>query len=804
MAKYERVELEEINNLRSQNSTSIKSEKVPAYLLNVTAISRLQWDTFLLLFGLYNAFDVVYYLSFECVHMFDPTVKVVGLFLDLVCIGDLYINFTTTYIDSHTGENVLSLSKISFKYLKTTLIIDLLSAVPIFFIGISCTVIDITITLVRLSKILRIFTIVNRLMYFRLKKTLRLVIKFFELALWICIYLHLMACFWYVIVIEHKVWQPFSLIVRDEDFYERPLKERYSWCLYTIVSSISRIEMMPSYEYEYVILAIFIVAGMLIVGVLYGSIIVILQDLSKGSFKFAQEQEKISTTIKNLNLPNDLQASITDFFNNSFSILDQEISYQKLIHFLPPSIKKKLNANLFEKLFKNSKLFLDQQKLIKYLLQQLDNKFCQPEEAVIKQFEPGDCMYFVSEGKCEVEVLDQLKEKHVVRFLEVGSVFGEISVLFNTPRTATIKSIEFTTLAVLNNSKIQALFNKFPNVKKVLLNNVSKYKDPYRIFVDKILSKLTYLQSLDIKTFNKLVYSLPVYSCPVGTDLFVAGDLCNSCFMILDGTVQILFEVHGKTVFKKIIKKGLEKHSQKSGINKKIKSVNLVVEELGKGSVLCQNLLVLKQRFLVSCRCIKQARIMVFNQEHLDEILQRFPYIKQSIEETIVKYTPTKTAPDILVLDYHKSQKYGDEQRKNSLKTRIRFKNTVINRILVIREQKKKQQLKMQVVLERLKAIIQAESMGRNDLAHKIIIGELQPEAISVEDLLKKKYKNSPLLAQFALKSKETLLLSESFKEYLKDLSKKFEELKKNSSSTQENVHHLQSLYTDLQKYLNN
>ena len=58
-----------------------------------------------------------------------------------------------------------------------------------------------------------------------------------------------------------------------------------------------------------------------------------------------------------------------------------------------------------------------------------------PETAVVTKGEMGDCMYFVSLG--EVSIRDEDNQRSIV--LTTGQYFGELSMIFGGPRSATIK-----------------------------------------------------------------------------------------------------------------------------------------------------------------------------------------------------------------------------------------------------------------------------------------------------------------------------------------------------------------------------
>lgn len=798
MAKYEKVMQDDLCNLRVDNSASIKNFVFPTYLMSMRGMSRLELDSVVILFTLFNCFFVTFYLAFECESMFVAPMKACGLCCDLVYIADIYINFTTTYVDKETEDEVTSLPKIAKKYFFQFFFLDLPSAFPMFFYDHPCSYITTGVTLIRLTKLFRIFSFQSRLMFLRLGRLVTILIKITGIILWLAIYIHLMACVWNYIVNINEDWEPLTALSENDEFYSMKLNKKYALCVYTIVSSISRFEMFPSQKIEYIFLAFSVIFGMLFLSILYGNIIVILRNLGKESKRFSSEHEKISAIMKNLHLPESLKYEVRAFFSKSFKVIDQEISYQKLLLMIPPSLKKKVNACLFEKMFMKSKIFDKQNKCVGFLNKQLVIRFVQPEEILIKQFEIGNDLFFISNGRYEVEVLDQSKITHKVRSLAQGSYFGEISAIFGTERTATVRSINYSNLAVLSNDKVKLLFTKFPHTKKSLLSNIANYKDPCRIYIEKILGKLNYLENLNSNAFTKLVYSLPVFSCPVDSELFISGQTCNSCFIVLEGSVKILFEMHTPALFDKLKKRSVKlAHSY----TKTHKSVNIVIDELGKGSVIGANLLLVKQKFCISARCSSQTRIMVFNCNHLDELMAKFPLVKQAVDESIVKLKVWDSefgAPvfKMLPLDYYKCRKY-DKQNQGS-KLRTKFKAAVIEKILNRREWKNTRFPGMKVVIERLKGVIEAEKRNRPDIAFMITTGKIQPEVAYAENLLKVE-ELTPLLVQFAVKAKDAENLSENFKVQLEELKNILAEIKANSEGSLSNVESLLQVYGEVE-----
>lgn len=59
-----------------------------------------------------------------------PSLKGLGVFIDLMFFIDMIISFRTTYIDSRTGQEVKDLKMLANYYLRTQFLIDFLATVP--------------------------------------------------------------------------------------------------------------------------------------------------------------------------------------------------------------------------------------------------------------------------------------------------------------------------------------------------------------------------------------------------------------------------------------------------------------------------------------------------------------------------------------------------------------------------------------------------------------------------------------------------------------------------------------------------
>ncbi len=94
-----------------------------------------------------------------------------------------------------------------------------------------------------------------------------------------------------------------------------------------------------------------------------------------------------------------------------------------------------------------------------------------PERSVVvRRGRPGDCMYFIASGEVEVRI-----EPQPIR-LGAGAFFGEIALLENSPRTATVVTTIPTTLLILEVADFRAFTAHHPNLAKAVEEEAARRK----------------------------------------------------------------------------------------------------------------------------------------------------------------------------------------------------------------------------------------------------------------------------------------------------------------------------------------
>ena len=103
-------------------------------------------------------------------------------------------------------------------------------------------------------------------------------------------------------------------------------------------------------------------------------------------------------------------------------------------------------------------------------------------------------LYFLAKGECQVGVRDHMYYQQTVRQIDQGDFFGEVALLFQCPRSATIVSSNYCTMACISDTAFYGLLLRYHDIflemKKKALGYCSK--DKWKMFKMKLLKQIHY------------------------------------------------------------------------------------------------------------------------------------------------------------------------------------------------------------------------------------------------------------------------------------------------------------------------
>ena len=98
----------------------------------------------------------------------------------------------------------------------------------------------------------------------------------------------------------------------------------------------------------------------------------------------------------------------------------------------------------------------------------------EPGQSIFRQGDEGDCAYFIRSGEVEVLQSQPDGKETVVAKLARGEYFGEMALLKNAPRNATVRAATRTDVAVLGKENFLTMLNLLPSTQEDIMKTVNE------------------------------------------------------------------------------------------------------------------------------------------------------------------------------------------------------------------------------------------------------------------------------------------------------------------------------------------
>jgi len=152
----------------------------------------------------------------------------------------------------------------------------------------------------------------------------------------------------------------------------------------------------------------------------------------------------------------------------------------------------------------------------------MDERRADANETVIYQGEKGDNLYIVESGSLECfKQFSGEPEPKLIKTYEPGDAFGELALLYNAPRAATIVAKTNVQLWVLDRSTFSHI------VKDAAARKREKYED--------FLKTVDLLKSMDHYERSKLADAIKEQNFKPGDVIIREGEEGNVFYIIIDG-----------------------------------------------------------------------------------------------------------------------------------------------------------------------------------------------------------------------------------------------------------------------------
>ena len=172
---------------------------------------------------------------------------------------------------------------------------------------------------------------------------------------------------------------------------------------------------------------------------------------------------------------------------------------------------------------------------LEIVINAMEVKTFEPSSTVIKQGDDGAELFLVGEGTLDCfKVMKKGEEAKLIKEYEPGDAFGELALLYNAPRAATIKA---KTEAVLY-SLDRDTFNL------IVKDSAAKKREKY----EKCLKNVKVLDSVSIYERSQIADAIKEQKFNPGDYVIKQGEIGDTFYMISEGeaTAYKVFEEGGK------------------------------------------------------------------------------------------------------------------------------------------------------------------------------------------------------------------------------------------------------------------
>lgn len=98
----------------------------------------------------------------------------------------------------------------------------------------------------------------------------------------------------------------------------------------------------------------------------------------------------------------------------------------------------------------------------------LERRFVPGDTLIVKEGDPGTSAYLIQSGSVEVFTENEGKKIKLAK-LELGQIFGEMALVFDEQRTASVRALEDCNLIVITRQSFQQKLNKTdPTIKAIV------------------------------------------------------------------------------------------------------------------------------------------------------------------------------------------------------------------------------------------------------------------------------------------------------------------------------------------------
>lgn len=413
------------------------------------------WNFLMLLLVVLNGMRVPYNVVFATRHSvsFGPF-YFLDSFMDLLFLIDIFVHFRTAFMEE--GILVTDRSVLARKYVRGYFLLDLLASLPL---DLLCLLPDTSLQCRPATRSLRLLRCVRIPDYFdRWERDIRLnpvSIRIAKFLLMVALTVHWFGCCWWAIGESDGTgdnWVRTVRLLPGTDLESSQRRSQYIASLYWVIMTVTTVgfgNIVATTTEESAFAIGVMLVGFAMYGFILGNVASLIQSLDVSATAFRNKLESIETYMIQRELGPELRAKIRSYYLYLWST-HQGVDESELLEELPSSLRSEVALFLNREVIQKVPLFEGcDNNLISALVLRMKPQIYSPGDLVVRKDEIGHEMYFISRGTVEV---GSEGFAEVFATLGPGSFFGEMALLLDAKRTASVRTCTYCDIYMLTKS----------------------------------------------------------------------------------------------------------------------------------------------------------------------------------------------------------------------------------------------------------------------------------------------------------------------------------------------------------------
>jgi voltage-gated potassium channel len=243
---------------------------------------------------------------------------------------------------------------------------------------------------------------------------------------------------------------------------------QYIRSLYWTITTMTTVgygDITPQRSEEYLIAMVVMLLGASLYAFLIGNVASLFSNLDAAKVQYWNRMEAITQYLQYRKISDELNTKVRNFYEYMWTHR-RGIQDEKILVDLPGPLRLEILLHLAKELLEKVPLFrYCSASLRNTLLDALVPHTYPPDGFIAQEGELGKEIFFISKGKLEVSSKNGEK---IHAILEEGEYFGDLSLLMKESRTASVRTLSYCEIFILELEDFIRIKNDYPEFKEVI------------------------------------------------------------------------------------------------------------------------------------------------------------------------------------------------------------------------------------------------------------------------------------------------------------------------------------------------